>query len=144
MSARLERLAVVERLRGLRVAEAARTLAIARARLATHRDRLCELEQYRQACIERPQPRPTGIAQLRSVGLFLQHLDSAIVRQRQTLADQQAVCEQAAAQWQARRRQSEAIVQLRERLQRDEARRRQRHEQKASDELATLARRRQA
>lgn len=144
MNGRIERLAVVERVRSLRVAEAARTLAIARARLATHRDRLRELEQYRQACIERPPPQRTSIVQLRSVGLFLQHLDSAIVRQRQTLADQQAVCDQAAAQWQGRRRQSEAIVQLRERLQRDEARRRQQQEQKANDELATLARRRQA
>lgn len=143
MSGQERSLDVVARLKGAAEREAAAALKAAERRLEEEEARLTAmramLDEYQRGAFASGRPQ-----QLREMRNFLQQLQQGVDAQAAVVESQRRVTEAARAHWISTRLQRDAIERLIEERAAEDARRRDRIEQKQTDERASYARERLA
>ncbi|HEX6993016.1 MAG TPA: flagellar export protein FliJ [Gammaproteobacteria bacterium] len=141
MSAQERSLDVVARLKGAAEREAAAALQAAERRLSEEEARLAAmramLEEYQRGAFASGRPQ-----QLRETRNFLQQLQSGLDAQAAVVERQRRVTEAARAHWISARLQRDALERLVEEREAADERRRDRIEQKQTDDRASYARER--
>src|SRR5690606_18094445 len=141
MSGQGRSLDVVARLKGAAEREAAAALQAAERRLSEEEARLesmrAMLEEYQRGAFASSRPQ-----QLRETRNFLQQLQAGLDAQAAAVEHQRRVTEAARAQWISARLHRDALERLVEEREADDERRRDRIEQKQSDDRASYARER--
>ncbi len=135
---RLERLQTVEGVMGDRARDAARALAEAGARLATERERLAQLQRFRD---DYRNQRDGGQAamdafRLRDFNAFMSRLDDAVRQQEERIAELEQQERKARAHWEHEQRRADALGKLVGQECDQQAREIRRQEQSQADELA--------
>ncbi len=141
MSGQGRNLDVVARLKGAAEREAAAALQAAEQRLSEEEARLeamrAMVEEYQRGTFASGRPQ-----QLRETRNFLQQLQSGLDAQAAAVERQRRVTEAARAQWISARLQRDALDRLVEEREADDLRRRDRIEQKQTDDRASYMRER--
>ncbi len=142
---RSQRMQPVHDIAGNREREAAQQFGDSRRELAAQEERLDDLQRYRGEYVARLDERMRAgihVNTLQEYRLFLGQLDKAIVQQRNVVTRHARSCELHRLEWLARRTRSQAIGKVVERMQDQERRAADRHEQLENDEFATQMHRR--
>jgi len=141
MSGQERSLDVVARLKGAAEREAAAALQAAERRLADEEARLAAmramLEEYQRGAFASNRPQ-----QLRATRSFLQQLQSGVDAQAAVVESQRRLTESARAHWISARLQRDALERLVEERDAADERRRDRIEQKQTDDRASFPRER--